>query len=93
MYIVSMVCMHPTVWSESVPTLLREVMICLMTMRSARTRTLVTEERSMRAAFTMPVLLLNTVLRPSTRGATGIPTSVSLAMASPRTKRTKGGRE
>lgn len=50
---------------SSAPTLLRDAMICLMTMRSAKTRTLVTEESSKRAAFTIPVLSLNTVTRPS----------------------------
>lgn len=64
-------------------TLLRDAMICLMTMRSARTRTLVTEERSRRAAFTIPVLSLNTVTRPSDCGGRDEPTSVSWAMASP----------
>lgn len=64
-------------------TLLRDVIICLMTMRSAKTRTLVTEERSKRAAFTIPVLSLNTVTRPSNWDGTADPTSVSWAMASP----------
>lgn len=64
-------------------TLLRDVIICLMTMRSAKTRTLVTEDRSKRAAFTIPVLSLNTVTRPSDWGSTADPTSVNWAMASP----------
>lgn len=64
-------------------TLLRDVIICLMTMRSARTRTLVTEERSKRAAFTIPVLSLNTVTGPSDRDGKAGPTSVSWAMVSP----------
>lgn len=64
-------------------TLLRDVIICLMTMRSARTRTLVTEERSNRAAFTIAVLSLNTVTRPSNWDGRAEPTSVSWAMASP----------
>jgi len=64
-------------------TLFRDVIICLMTMRSARTRTLVTEERSKRAAFTIPVLSLNTVTSPSDWGGKAGPTSVSWAMASP----------
>lgn len=58
-------------------------MICLMTMRSAKTRTLVTEESSRRAAFTIPVLSLNTVTRPSGGDGAADPTSVSWAMASP----------
>lgn len=52
-------------------------------MRSAKTRTLVTEERSKRAAFTIPVLSLNTVTRPSDWDGKADPTSVSCAMASP----------
>lgn len=52
-------------------------------MRSAKTRTLVTEESSKRAAFTIPVLSLNTVIRPSDGVGKADPTSVSWAMASP----------
>lgn len=64
-------------------TLLRDVIICLMTMRSAKTKTFVTEERSKRAAFTIPVLSLNTVTRPSDWQGKDDPTSVNWAMASP----------
>lgn len=63
-------------------------MICLMTMRSAKTRTLVTEESSRRAAFTIAVLSLNTVTRPSARDAAA-PTSVSCAMVPPVGKKKK----
>lgn len=52
-------------------------------MRSAKTKTFVTEERSKRAAFTIPVLSLNTVTRPSDWQDKDDPTSVNWAMASP----------
>ena len=72
-------------------TLLREAMFCLMTMRSASTRTLVTEDNSSLAAFTMAVRSLNTVARPSvcagdamTMAAAVVAlASVNWAMASP----------
>jgi len=85
---------------------LREAMICLMTMRSASTSTLVTEDNSRRAAFTMALRSLNTVARPSdcagpdvvvvattTAAAVVALASVSWAMASPVTVcRVKGQR-
>lgn len=77
--------------TRTTSTLFLDVIICLMTTRSASSNTFVTEERSNRAAFITPALSVKIVIWPSDSGQFKLLTSVSAAIVSPN-KKGKGGK-